>query len=97
MGDGDAFKRMDMLLEAEKILVLEDATISPWRFYGQAYLSGRIRLRSTSSNRTAGGKDYSSLETGVKKPGGGISVRGAKEGGRSWGPFPGVARKEAIL
>jgi oligopeptide transport system substrate-binding protein len=29
---------MDMLLEAEKILVAEDAAVAPWTFYGSAYL-----------------------------------------------------------
>ena len=34
----DAAKRMDILLEAEKLLIEEDAAFAPWRFYGSAYL-----------------------------------------------------------
>ena len=34
----DAAKRMDMLLEAEKLLVEEDAALAPWRFDGRPTL-----------------------------------------------------------
>jgi oligopeptide transport system substrate-binding protein len=55
----DDAKRMDMLLEAEKILVLEDATISPWRFYGQAYLVRPDKIKKYVEQPYGGGKDYS--------------------------------------
>jgi oligopeptide transport system substrate-binding protein len=53
----DAAKRMDMLLEAEKILVEEDAASAPWRFYGSAYL---VKPNITFIDQPyGGGKDYS--------------------------------------
>jgi oligopeptide transport system substrate-binding protein len=53
----DAGKRMDMLLEAEKILVEDDAAIAPWRFYGQAFL---VEPNITFVYQPyGGGKDYS--------------------------------------
>jgi oligopeptide transport system substrate-binding protein len=54
----DASKRMDMLLEAEKILVEEDAAVAPWRFYGQAYLVETTITRFVDQPY-GGGKDYS--------------------------------------
>ena len=54
----DASKRMDMLLEAEKILVEEDAGVAPWRFYGQAYLVETTITRFVDQPY-GGGKDYS--------------------------------------
>src|SRR5215213_6773606 len=55
----DDAKRMDMLLEAEKILVAEDAAISPWRFYGQAYLVRPDKIKRFVDQPYGGGKDYS--------------------------------------
>jgi oligopeptide transport system substrate-binding protein len=55
----DAAKRMDMLLEAEKVLVAEDAAISPWRFYGQAYLVRPDKIKKYVEQPYGGGKDYS--------------------------------------
>ena len=55
----DDAKRMDMLLEAEKILVAEDAAISPWRFYGAAYLVNPDTISRFVEQPYAGGKDYS--------------------------------------
>src|SRR5215218_581607 len=53
----DSAKRMDMLLEAEKLLVEEDAAVAPWRFYGSAYL---VEPNITFVNQPyGGGKDYS--------------------------------------
>ena len=43
---------MDMLLEAEKILVEEDAAVAPWRFYGRPTL-WRRPSRASWINRTA--------------------------------------------
>jgi oligopeptide transport system substrate-binding protein len=54
----DAGKRMDMLLEAEKILVEEDAAIAPWRFYGSAYLV-KTTITRFVNQPYGGGKDYS--------------------------------------
>jgi oligopeptide transport system substrate-binding protein len=54
----DAAKRMDMLLEAEKILVEEDAGVAPWRFYGEAYLVEPTITRFVNQPY-GGGKDYS--------------------------------------
>jgi oligopeptide transport system substrate-binding protein len=55
--EADAGKRMDMLLEAEKILVEEDAGVAPWRFYGEAYL---VKPTITFVRQPyGGGKDYS--------------------------------------
>jgi oligopeptide transport system substrate-binding protein len=54
----DAAKRMDMLLEAEKILVEEDAAIAPWRFYGSAYLV-KTTITRFVDQPYGGGKDYS--------------------------------------
>jgi oligopeptide transport system substrate-binding protein len=57
-GEADSAKRMDMLLEAERILVEDDAAIAPNRFYGVSYL-----VRPTIENFVAqpygGGRDYS--------------------------------------
>jgi len=58
-GETDDAKRMDMLLEAEKILVAEDAAISPWRFYGQAYLVRPDKIKRFVDQPYGGGKDYS--------------------------------------
>jgi oligopeptide transport system substrate-binding protein len=55
----DDAKRMDMLLEAEKILVAEDAAISPWRFYGEAYLVRPDKIKRYVEQPYGGGKDYS--------------------------------------
>jgi oligopeptide transport system substrate-binding protein len=55
----DDAKRMDMLLEAEKILVAEDAAVSPWRFYGQAYLVRPDKIKKFVDQPYGGGKDYS--------------------------------------
>ncbi|CAN5880669.1 peptide ABC transporter substrate-binding protein [soil metagenome] len=55
----DDAKRMDMLLEAEKILVTEDAAISPWRFYGSAYLVRPDAISKFVDQPFGGGKDYS--------------------------------------
>lgn len=55
----DDAKRMDMLLEAEKILVTEDAAVSPWRFYGSAYLVQPDALSKFVDQPYGGGKDYS--------------------------------------
>ena len=94
----DDAKRMDMLLEAEKILVMEDAAISPWRFYGQAYLVRPDKIKKYVEQPYGGGKDYSLWKLGVKKQGGGITVRGVNGGGRFKGRprFP-AAQKGAIL
>jgi oligopeptide transport system substrate-binding protein len=54
----DTGKRMDMLLEAEKILVEEDAGVAPWRFYGKAYLVEPTITRFVDQPY-GGGKDYS--------------------------------------
>jgi oligopeptide transport system substrate-binding protein len=54
----DTGKRMDMLLEAEKILVEEDAGVAPWRFYGSAYLVETTITRFVDQPY-GGGKDYS--------------------------------------
>ena len=50
---------MDMLLEAEKVLVEDDAAISPWRFYGQAYLVNPDKISKFVDQPYGGGKDYS--------------------------------------
>jgi oligopeptide transport system substrate-binding protein len=55
----DDAKRMDMLLEAEKVLVADDAAISPWRFYGQAYLVNAEVISKYVEQPYGGGKDYS--------------------------------------
>ena len=55
----DAAKRMDMLLEAEKILVEEDAALAPWRFYGQAFLVDPATITRFVYQPYGGGKDYS--------------------------------------
>jgi oligopeptide transport system substrate-binding protein len=55
----DAAKRMDMLLEAEKILVEEDAAMAPWRFYGSAYLVNPEVISRFVDQPYGGGKDYS--------------------------------------
>jgi oligopeptide transport system substrate-binding protein len=54
----DTGKRMDMLLEAEKILVEEDAAVAPWRFYGSAYLV-KTTITNFVNQPYGGGKDYS--------------------------------------
>jgi oligopeptide transport system substrate-binding protein len=53
----DDAKRMNMLLEAEKILVEEDAGVAPWRFYGTAYLVKTFITRFVEQPY-GGGKDY---------------------------------------
>ncbi len=55
----DDAKRMDMLLEAEKVLVEDDAAISPWRFYGSAYLVRPEQISRFVDQPFGGGKDYS--------------------------------------
>jgi oligopeptide transport system substrate-binding protein len=55
----DVAKRMDMLLEAEKILVEEDAAMAPWRFYGSAYLVDPETISRFVDQPYGGGKDYS--------------------------------------
>jgi oligopeptide transport system substrate-binding protein len=55
----DAAKRMDMLLEAEKILIEEDAALAPWRFYGSAYLVDPTTISRFVDQPYGGGKDYS--------------------------------------
>jgi oligopeptide transport system substrate-binding protein len=55
----DDAKRMDMLLEAEKVLVAEDAAVSPWRFYGEAYLVRPDKIKKFVNQPYGGGKDYS--------------------------------------
>src|SRR5215216_2650329 len=57
--EADEAKRMDMLLEAEKILVEEDAAIAPWRFYGSAYLVDPETISRFVDQPYGGGKDYS--------------------------------------
>jgi oligopeptide transport system substrate-binding protein len=57
--EADVAKRMDMLLEAEKILVEEDAAIAPWRFYGSAYLVDPEIISRFVNQPYGGGKDYS--------------------------------------
>ncbi len=54
----DAAKRMNMLLQAEKILVEDDAGVAPWRFYGAAYLVKTYITRFVDQPY-GGGKDYS--------------------------------------
>jgi oligopeptide transport system substrate-binding protein len=56
--EADAAKRMDMLLEAEKILVEDDAAVAPWRFYGSAYLV-KTDITRFVDQPYGGGKDYS--------------------------------------
>ncbi len=51
-------KRMDMLLEAEKLLVEEDAGVAPWRFYGGAY-AVKTTITNFINQPYGGGKDYS--------------------------------------
>jgi len=53
----DDAKRMNMLLDAEKILVEEDAGVAPWRFYGTAYLVKTFITRFVDQPY-GGGKDY---------------------------------------
>jgi oligopeptide transport system substrate-binding protein len=55
----DDAKRMDMLLEAEKVLVAEDAAVAPWRFYGSAYLVQPDAISRFVDQPFGGGKDYS--------------------------------------
>jgi len=55
----DDAKRMDMLLEAEKVLITDDAAISPWRFYGSAYLVNPDVISKFVDQPYGGGKDYS--------------------------------------
>jgi oligopeptide transport system substrate-binding protein len=55
----DVAKRMDMLLEAEKLLVEEDAAMAPWRFYGSAYLVDPETISRFVDQPYGGGKDYS--------------------------------------
>jgi oligopeptide transport system substrate-binding protein len=55
----NAAKRMDMLLEAEKLLVEEDAALAPWRFYGSAYLVDPETISRFVDQPYGGGKDYS--------------------------------------
>jgi oligopeptide transport system substrate-binding protein len=55
----NAAKRMDMLLEAEKLLVEEDAALAPWRFYGSAYLVDPTTISRFVDQPYGGGKDYS--------------------------------------
>src|SRR5215216_6936766 len=57
--EADEAKRMDMLLEAEKILVEEDAAMAPWRFYGSAYLVDPETISRFVDQPYGGGKDYS--------------------------------------
>ena len=57
--EADEAKRMDMLLEAEKILVEEDAAMAPWRFYGSAYLVDPETISRFDNQPYGGGKDYS--------------------------------------
>src|SRR5215216_771444 len=57
--EADAAKRMDMLLEAEKLLVEEDAALAPWRFYGSAYLVDPTTISRFVNQPYGGGKDYS--------------------------------------
>jgi oligopeptide transport system substrate-binding protein len=56
--EADNGKRMDMLLEAERVLVEEDAAVAPWRFYGQSYLV-RPTITNFLNQPYGGGKDYS--------------------------------------
>jgi oligopeptide transport system substrate-binding protein len=55
----DTAKRMDMLLEAEKLLVEEDAALAPWRFYGEAFLVNPDVISRFVRQPYGGGKDYS--------------------------------------
>ena len=57
--EADVAKRMDMLLEAEKLLVEEDAALAPWRFYGEAYLVNPDVISRFVDQPYGGGKDYS--------------------------------------
>ena len=54
----DDARRMDMLLEAEKVLIADDAAISPWRFYGSAYLVNPDAISKFVDQPYGGGKDY---------------------------------------
>jgi oligopeptide transport system substrate-binding protein len=54
----DVGKRMDMLLEAERILVQEDAGTAPYRFYGRSYLV-KPEITNFVDQPYGGGKDYS--------------------------------------
>ena len=56
--EADVGKRMDMLLEAERLLVEEDAAVAPWRFYGRSYLV-RPSITNFVDQPYGGGKDYS--------------------------------------
>jgi oligopeptide transport system substrate-binding protein len=56
--EADSAKRMDMLLEAERILLEDDAAIAPWRFYGAAYLV-RPTIKNFVAQPYGGGRDYS--------------------------------------
>jgi oligopeptide transport system substrate-binding protein len=60
--EADVGKRMDMLLEAEKILVEQDAGVAPWRFYGSTYIVKTFITRFVVQPY-AGGKDYSLWKT----------------------------------
>jgi oligopeptide transport system substrate-binding protein len=54
----DDDKRMAMLLEAEKVLVEEDAAVAPWRFYG-ASRAVKTTITNYVEQPYGGGKDYS--------------------------------------
>jgi hypothetical protein len=47
-----------MLLEAERILVQEDAGTAPYRFYGRSYLV-KPEITNFVDQPYGGGKDYS--------------------------------------
>jgi oligopeptide transport system substrate-binding protein len=51
-------KRMDFLLEAEKLLVEKDAGVAPWRFYGGAF-AVKTNITDFVRQPYGGGKDYS--------------------------------------
>jgi len=57
-GEADSAKRMDMLLEAERILVEDDAAVAPMRFYGVSYLV-RPTIKNFVAQPYGGGRDYS--------------------------------------
>jgi oligopeptide transport system substrate-binding protein len=56
--EADSAKRMDMLLEAERILVEDDAAVAPMRFYGVSYLV-RPTIKNFVAQPYGGGRDYS--------------------------------------
>ena len=74
---------MDMLLEAEKILVAEDAAISPWRFYGQAYLVNPDVISKLRQPAVRWWQRLLAVETRVADQRIGITVRGINGGGPS--------------